>query len=82
MTTSSPISGGEQRQDPLPYRERVADLRQVLLEQGSLGLLLIDVSAVAQIEHQYGSSSFERVMGMARDLVLELRGHEVRAEDF
>jgi EAL domain-containing protein (putative c-di-GMP-specific phosphodiesterase class I) len=54
----------------------------VLLEQGSLGLLLIDVSALAQIEHQYGSNSFERVMGMARDLVLELRGHEVRTEDF
>ena len=64
-----------------PYRERVEDLRQVLLQQGSLGLLLIDVSALAQIEHQYGSAAFGRVMAMARDLVLELRGHEVRAED-
>jgi len=59
----------------------VGELRQVLLEQGSLGLLLVDVSALAQIEHQYGSSSFERVMMDARDLVLELQGHEVRTED-
>jgi EAL domain-containing protein (putative c-di-GMP-specific phosphodiesterase class I) len=63
------------------YRERVEELRQVLLQQGSLGVLLIDVSALAQIEHQYGSTAFARVMEMARDLVLELRGHEVRAED-
>ncbi|MGD8894932.1 MAG: EAL domain-containing protein [Acidobacteriota bacterium] len=81
MTTPPQLSGGPQPQDPVPYRERVGELRQVLLEQGSLGLLLIDVSALAQIEHQYGSSSFERVMMDARDLVLELHGHEVRTED-
>jgi len=66
---------------PVPYRERVEDLRLVLVQQGSLGLLLIDTSSLAQIEHHYGSSAFEKVMGMARDLVLELRGQEVRSED-
>jgi hypothetical protein len=45
----------------------------VLVQQGSLGLLLIDTSALAQIEHQYGSSAFAKVMAMARDLVFELR---------
>jgi EAL domain-containing protein (putative c-di-GMP-specific phosphodiesterase class I) len=64
-----------------PYRDRVEDLRRVLVQQGSLGLLLIDTSALAQIEHQYGSSAFAKVMGMARDLVLELKGHEVRHDD-
>ena len=64
-----------------PYRDRVEDLRRVLVQQGSLGLLLIDTSALAQIEHQYGSSASAKVMGMARDLVLELKGHEVRHED-
>lgn len=64
-----------------PYRDRVEDLRRVLVQQGSLGLLLIDTSALAQIEHQYGSSAFAKVMSMARDLVLELKGHEVRHED-
>ena len=33
-----------------PYRDRVEDLRRVLVQQGSLGLLLIDTSALAQIE--------------------------------
>jgi EAL domain-containing protein (putative c-di-GMP-specific phosphodiesterase class I) len=69
------------REDPVPYRERVEDLRGVLVEHGSLGLLLVDTSSLAQIEHQYGSSAFARVMVMARDLVLELRGHEVRGDD-
>ncbi len=53
----------------------------MLAHHGSLGLLLIDTSSLAQIEHQYGTSAFEKVMGMARDLVLELKGHEVRHED-
>ena len=76
MINSSQLTG-----DLLPYRDRVQELRQVLLEQGSLGLLLVDVSSLAQIEHKYGSTSFERVMAMARDLVVELQGHEVRTED-
>ncbi len=66
---------------PVPYRERVEDLRRVLVQQGSLGLLLIDTSALAQVEHQYGTSAFEKVVGVARDLVLELKGHEVRTDD-
>ena len=72
MTDASETSKGDSRPGLQPYRERVEELRQVLLQQGSLGLLLVDVSALSQIEHQYGSSAFERVMAMARDLVLEL----------
>jgi EAL domain-containing protein (putative c-di-GMP-specific phosphodiesterase class I) len=76
-----PDGEGHGQEDPVPYRERVEDLRQVLVQQGSLGLLLIDTSSLAQIEHQYGTSAFEKVMATARDLVLELKGHEVRHED-
>ncbi|HSD27125.1 MAG TPA: EAL domain-containing protein [Vicinamibacteria bacterium] len=81
--TLSGSSEGEGRRDgvPVPYRERVEDLRRVLVAQGSLGLLLIDTSALAQVEHQYGTSAFEKVMAMARDLVVEVKGQEVRHED-
>jgi EAL domain-containing protein (putative c-di-GMP-specific phosphodiesterase class I) len=81
--TLSTLPDGEGRahEAPVPYRDRVEDLRRVLVAQGSLGLLLIDTSSLAQIEHQYGTSAFEKVMGMARDLVLELKGHEVRHDD-
>ena len=81
MTEAPLPSGGSSPSGPVPYRERIDALRQVLLQQGSLGLLLIDVQALAQIEHQYGSDAFSKVMTMARDLVLELHGHEVRFDD-
>jgi len=82
VTTPRHPAGPEAMPDNLvPYRERVEELRQVLVQQGSLGLLLVDTSSLAQIEHQYGSGAFEKVMGMARDLVLELKGHEVRHDD-
>jgi EAL domain-containing protein (putative c-di-GMP-specific phosphodiesterase class I) len=81
VSPSSEPGEGLSRGDLAPYRERVSELRSVLLQQGSLGLLLIDVQPLAQIEHQYGSSAFERVMEMARDLVMELQGQEVRTED-
>jgi EAL domain-containing protein (putative c-di-GMP-specific phosphodiesterase class I)/GGDEF domain-containing protein len=69
------------RVGPIPYRERLADLREILTRQGSLGLLLIDISELAQVEHHYGSNAFEKVLAMARDLLLELRGNDVRATD-
>jgi EAL domain-containing protein (putative c-di-GMP-specific phosphodiesterase class I)/GGDEF domain-containing protein len=75
------VGGGGPRELPAAYRDRVEELRQILVRQGSLGLLLIDTSSLAQIEHQYGSSAFEKVMQMARELVLGLKGHEVRQDD-
>jgi EAL domain-containing protein (putative c-di-GMP-specific phosphodiesterase class I) len=65
----------------LPYREHVETLREILSRQGSLGLLLIDTSSLSQIEHQYGTSAFEKVMQTARELVLGLKGQAVRQED-
>ena len=69
------------RVEPIPYRERLPDLRDILTRQGSMGLLLIDISELAQVEHYYGSTAFEKVLGMARDLLLELRGTDVRTAD-
>ncbi len=77
---SGAASAGGSR-EPAPYRDRLEELRQILARQGSLGLLLIDTSSLAQIEHQYGTSAFEKVMQTARELVLGLKGHEVRHED-
>ena len=75
------FSSASSTEEPIPYRDRVNDIRDVLVEQGSLGLLLIDISELAQVERHYGSGAFENVLRMARDLVLELRGSEVRQSD-
>jgi len=67
--------------EPIPYRERLADLRDILTLQGSLGVLLIDISELASVENHYGSTAFQKVLGMARDLLMELRGNDVRQTD-
>jgi EAL domain-containing protein (putative c-di-GMP-specific phosphodiesterase class I) len=64
-----------------PYRERLGDLREILATQGSLGLLLVDVSQFAQVERDYGSTAFEKILAMARDIVVDLKGREVRDTD-
>jgi EAL domain-containing protein (putative c-di-GMP-specific phosphodiesterase class I) len=64
-----------------PYREHLPELNRILSEQGSLGLLLVDVSQFAQVERDYGSPAFEKILEMARDLVVDLKGQEVRDTD-
>ena len=61
-----------------PYRERLDELTLMLSQQGSLALLLVDASELAQVEHDYGSKAFEKVLSVATELVVELQGIEVR----
>lgn len=64
-----------------PYRERVPELLEMLLEQGSLGLMLIDVSHLSRVEQDYGAAAFRAVHAEATEIMLGLRGHEIRHED-
>ena len=63
------------------YRERLDELTLMLSQQGSLALLLVDASELAQVEHDYGSKAFEKVLSVATELVVELQGIEVRSND-
>jgi len=63
------------------YHERLDQLTEQLREHGHLGLLLIDASELAQVEHDYGSKAFEQVLSLVSGLVRELQGAEVRATD-
>ena len=63
------------------YHERHADLIEQLRDQGNLGLILIDASELAQVEHDYGSKAFHQVLSMVSGLVGELQGKEVRTTD-
>jgi len=63
------------------YHERLDELTEQLREQGHLGLVLIDASELAQVEHDYGSRAFEQVLSSVSGLVTELRGAEVRSND-
>jgi EAL domain-containing protein (putative c-di-GMP-specific phosphodiesterase class I) len=64
-----------------PYREKLEELTEILRSQGSLGLLLIDATDLAHVERHYGSKAFDKVLSMATELVVEMRGIEVRNAD-
>jgi EAL domain-containing protein (putative c-di-GMP-specific phosphodiesterase class I) len=63
------------------YHERLNQLTEQLREIGHLGLVLIDASELAQVEHDYGSRAFGQVLSMVSELVSELQGVEVRIAD-
>jgi EAL domain-containing protein (putative c-di-GMP-specific phosphodiesterase class I)/GGDEF domain-containing protein len=63
------------------YHEQLGQLTEQLREHGHLGLVLIDASELAQVEHDYGSQAFEQVLSMVSGLVRELQGAEVRTTD-
>jgi len=63
------------------YHERLGYLIEQLRDEGHLGLILIDASELAQVEHDYGSKAFHHVLTMVSGLVGELQGKEVRTAD-
>jgi EAL domain-containing protein (putative c-di-GMP-specific phosphodiesterase class I) len=63
------------------YRERLDQLTEQLRTHGHLGLVLVDASRLAQVEHDYGSRVFEQVLSLASKMVADLRGTEVRGGD-
>ncbi len=63
------------------YHERLGSLIEQLRDQGHLGLILIDASELAQVEHDYGSKAFHQVLSMVSALVGEMQGKEVRTAD-
>lgn len=80
MLMPTPVPRGAPA-DPRPYRERLEQLRRLLLEQGSLGLLLVDVSPLSRIEQDYGASAYRNVHAEATQLMLGLHGNEIRHDD-
>jgi EAL domain-containing protein (putative c-di-GMP-specific phosphodiesterase class I) len=63
------------------YRDRVDELTEQLRAHGHLGLVLVDASKLAQVEHDYGSRAFEEVLTLVSHIVTDLRGTEVRPGD-
>jgi EAL domain-containing protein (putative c-di-GMP-specific phosphodiesterase class I) len=63
------------------YHDRLGELIGQLRDQGHLGLILVDASELAQVEHDYGSNAFHRVLSDVGGLVGDLQGKEVRAAD-
>lgn len=66
---------------PDTYREHHDELKKRLAEDGFLGLLLIDVSEINEVERAYGSTKYEDLMNMVRKVVAEFKGDQLRHND-
>ncbi len=67
---------------PLPtYHECMVDLQAQLAERGSLGILVVDASSMAEIEGVYGADAYEEVRQRLFRIFAEARGKDFRSED-
>jgi EAL domain-containing protein (putative c-di-GMP-specific phosphodiesterase class I) len=64
-----------------PYHERLPDLERELTERGSLGVLVLDASPLATIEHEYGAAAYEEVRQRVFKILDESRGKDYRQGD-
>jgi EAL domain-containing protein (putative c-di-GMP-specific phosphodiesterase class I) len=64
-----------------PYHERLPDLERELAERGSLGVLVLDASPLATIEHEYGTAAYEEARERVFKILDESRGKDYRQGD-
>src|SRR5262245_29389141 len=63
------------------YRDRMDEIREMLVSNRCLAVLFIDASQLAHIEHDYGNGVYEQVRDILQNLILEMRGVETRRDD-
>jgi EAL domain-containing protein (putative c-di-GMP-specific phosphodiesterase class I) len=64
-----------------PYHEVVDTLGRELAERGCLGLVVVDASALAQVEDRYGTEALEEVRARLVAVLDEQRGKDYREKD-
>jgi EAL domain-containing protein (putative c-di-GMP-specific phosphodiesterase class I) len=68
--------------EPIPtFHERLPDLEKVLTERGSLGVLVLDATALAGVEDQYGADIFQDVRARIFKILGEQQGKDYRVGD-
>jgi EAL domain-containing protein (putative c-di-GMP-specific phosphodiesterase class I) len=65
----------------VPYHERLPELEQELAERGSLGVVVLDATALGAVEERHGTASFEEVRQRIFKLFDEQRGKDFRDGD-
>jgi EAL domain-containing protein (putative c-di-GMP-specific phosphodiesterase class I) len=64
-----------------PFHDRLPELEKELFERGSLGVVVLDATPLAEVEDQYGTEAFEEVRARIFKLFAEQRGKEFRHGD-
>jgi EAL domain-containing protein (putative c-di-GMP-specific phosphodiesterase class I) len=63
------------------FHDRLPDLAKEFADRGSLGVVVIDASALGAIEDEYGTEPYEEVRERVFKLLREQRGKDYRNED-
>ncbi|HSF02755.1 MAG TPA: EAL domain-containing protein, partial [Solirubrobacterales bacterium] len=63
------------------YHECLQELQAQLADRGSLGIVVLDASAMAAIEGEYGVDAYEEVRQRLFRILAEARGKDFRSED-
>jgi EAL domain-containing protein (putative c-di-GMP-specific phosphodiesterase class I) len=64
-----------------PYHERLEELERELVDRSSLGLLVLDASALSSIEDRFGTSAYDEVRQRVYKVLEETRGKDYRQGD-
>jgi len=64
-----------------PYHERLPDIERELVERGSLGVVVVDATALGAIEDENGIQAYEKVRQGIYKILEEGRGKDYRAGD-
>jgi EAL domain-containing protein (putative c-di-GMP-specific phosphodiesterase class I) len=68
--------------EPIPtFHERLPDLEKELIERNSLGILVLDASALGQVEDQYGADVSQDIRERIFKLLAEQQGKDYRVDD-
>lgn len=67
--------------DVTAYHEHVPELAAHLADRGSLGVLLIDATAIEGIEYEYGAKAYDEVRDRFLRVLAEQRGKDYRLSD-
>ncbi|MFH1077343.1 MAG: EAL domain-containing protein [Pseudomonadota bacterium] len=77
--TSKPVQ--QNKADIPTYQEMLPLIKQRFLNDGSLGLILVDASKVCRIEHDYGRLIYGDVLNALKQVLIEMKAKQIRTDD-
>ncbi|MBW2644837.1 MAG: EAL domain-containing protein [Deltaproteobacteria bacterium] len=63
------------------YQEKIETIKDLLIHDKALGLLLIDTSRIRAIEHKHGRKVYSSVLRELSELILSMAGSVIRKDD-
>jgi EAL domain-containing protein (putative c-di-GMP-specific phosphodiesterase class I) len=63
------------------YHEVIEDIKSLLVNNSALGVLYINCSKINKIEKKFGKKLYDNILSQVKNLVLDIKNKEMRAND-